>query len=101
MDIKYIQILNSQRREKKYKAIFYNSDRFPVKTTHFGSKTGNTYNCHHDDDIKTNWLARHEVNGTFDDFVSASALSRWLLWNRPSLSASFKHYLKKFNLKEY
>jgi len=101
MDIRYIQILKSRQKGKKYQAIFYDENRNKKKTTHFGSDVGVTYNCHHNDDIKHNWLARHQVNGTFDEPTSASALSRWLLWHKASLSDSFKHYLKKFNLKEY
>ena len=99
--IKYIQILNSTRQEKLYMAKFFDSQRNLVKTTHFGSKHGRSYIIHRDDDIKDAWIARHEVRGTFDKPTSPSALARWLLWSKPSLSASFKDYLKRFKLKEY
>ena len=101
MEIKYIQILNSPREEKLYMAKFFDSQRNLVKTTHFGSKLGRSYIIHRDDDIKDAWIARHQVRGTFDKFTSASALARWLLWNKKTLSASFKDYLRRSNLKKY
>ena len=100
-NIQYIQILNSTRAEKLYMAKFYDDLRNLVKTTHFGSKQGRNYIIHRDDDIKDAWIARHEVRGSFDKPTSASALARWLLWNKKTLSASFKDYLRRFDLKEY
>ena len=99
--IVYIQILNSPREEKLYMAKFFDSQRNLVKTTHFGSKLGRSYIIHRDDDIKDAWIARHQVRGTFNEPTSASSLARWLLWNKKTLSQSFKNYLRRFNLKQY
>ena len=52
MAIKYVQILNSNKEDKKYVAMFYDADRNYVKKTHFGSKDGVTYNMHKNDDLK-------------------------------------------------
>lgn len=100
-NIQYIQILNSKKPEKKYVARFFDQDKNMVKQTNFGSKTGLNFTLHKDEEVKRNWIARHEVRGTFDKPTSPSALARWLLWNKPTLSASFKDYLKRFKLKEY
>lgn len=101
MNIKFIRIGYSRREGKKYYAEFFDADRKLVKTNHFGSDVGVTYNMHKDDKVKRAWLARHSVRGTFDDPTSPSALSRYLLWNKKTMTASFKDYLSKFNLKEY
>ena len=101
MSILYTQIMKSDLDNKKYKAIFYNKDRSKVKTTHFGAKGMNDYTIHKDDERKERYLARHKVNEDWNDYTSAGSLSRYLLWNKPSLSASFNDYLKKFKLKKY
>ncbi len=101
-EIKYIQILNSKRADKKYVAKFYNENRDMIKQTNFGSKTGVTFNMHKDEEVKANWIARHKaLNEDWNDFTSPGSLSKNLLWSKPSLSASFKAYLKRFKLKEY
>ena len=99
--IQYIQILNSKKPEKRYVALFFDQDRNMVKKTDFGSKTGLNFTLHKDEEVKRNWIARHQVRGAFDEPTSASSLARWLLWNKKTLSASFKDYLKRFKLKEY
>lgn len=101
MSIVYVQILNSDLKNKKYKAIFYDKNRNKVKTTHFGSDVGITYNMHKDDDIKEAWIARHRVRENWSDYTSGGSLAKNLLWHKTSLSASFNDYLKKFKLKKY
>ena len=99
--IVFIQILNSQKPEKKYVARFFNRNRDIIKQTHFGSKYSVTYNEDNDEEAKENYIARHSGNEDWNNPTTPGALSRWLLWNRRSLSASFKNFLKKFELKEY
>jgi len=101
MSIVYVQIINSTRKEKKLMAKFYDDDRNKVKTTHFGSAGMSDYNQHKDDERKERYLARHKSNENWNDYTTAGALSRYLLWNKPGLSASFTDYLKRFNLKKY
>ena len=100
MSIVYVQIINSTRKEKKLMAKFYDDDRNKVKTSHFGSEMSN-YIQHKDEKRKELYLARHKSNENWDDYTSSGSLARWLLWNKPTLSASFTDYLKKFNLKKY
>ena len=103
MAIKYVQILNSNKEDKKYVAMFYDENKNYIKKTHFGSKDGVTYNMHKNDDTKKNWIARHsKLKGS--DWTkpdTASSLAKHLLWAETSLSLSFNLYLKKFNLQKY
>ena len=100
MSIVYVQIINSTRKEKKLMAKFYDNDRNKVKTTHFGSEMSN-YTQHKNNERKERYLARHKSNENWNDYTSSGSLARWLLWNKPTLSASFTDYLKRFNLKKY
>ena len=99
--IKYIQVVKSHLADKRFKANFYDETREKIKSTNFGLRGGSTFIDHKDVNKKYAWIARHEVKGKFKDFTSASSLSYHLLWNKPTLSASFNDYLRKFNLQKY
>ena len=97
----YIQLLKSKKEDKKYTAIFYDDKRNKLKTTHFGAKGMSDFTIHKDEERKQRYLNRHEKNENWNDYMSSGSLSRWLLWHKPSLAASYSSYLKNFNLKKY
>ena len=101
MTIVYAQIMKSDLENKRLKSIFYDQNRKKIKSTNFGLRGGSTFIDHKDVNKKYAWIARHEVKGKFKDFTSASSLSYHLLWNKPTLSASFNDYLRKFNLQKF
>ena len=35
----------------------------------------------------------------WNDYMSAGSLSRWILWNKPTLTASIQDYMRRFKLK--
>eukprot|EP00960_Hanusia_phi_P077638 768721-Hanusia_phi.AAC.5 len=80
---------------------FYDKDKKKVKVTYFGQKNPKkgTFIDHNDDDIKEAWIARHRVREDWNDFHSAGALSRWILWNKKTLASSYQDYLDRFNLR--
>jgi len=96
----FVQLNKSEIKGKKYTAIFYDNDRRKIKTTHFGSDMSN-YTIHKDDERKQRYLARHRANENWDDYMSAGSLAKHILWNKPTISASYNDYLKKFGLKKY
>jgi len=69
-----------------------------TKTTHFGAKGYQDFTQHHSNLRKMLYLARHRSNENWNDPTSAGALSRYLLWNKPTLSASIEDFKRKFNL---
>jgi hypothetical protein len=95
----YVKISKSERKEKKYQAKFYDDDGDIVQTTHFGQNGASDYTVNKNEDRKKLYLLRHKKNENWQDFKSAGSLSRYILWNKPTLKASFDDYLKKFNLK--
>ena len=101
MIAKYIQIVKSKLQDKKYTAKFYDAKRVKIKTVHFGAAGMSDYTKHKDEERKYRYLARHKANENWNNPMSSGALSRWFLWNKPSLSASFNDFIKKFNLSKY
>ena len=94
-----VEIKRSTNKEKKLMAIFTYPDG-KTKTTHFGARGMSDYTKHGDKERMERYLDRHN-NGREDwnDPTTAGALSRWVLWNKPSLSASFNDFKKRFKLK--
>jgi len=97
----YIQLLKSEVDGKKYTAVFFNKERKKIKTTHFGSAGMSDFTKHKDEERKERYIARHSANENWNDYMTAGSLSRWLLWNKPTISASYNSYIKKFGLKKY
>ena len=79
-----VVVSKSAKSDKRLKADFGN------KTIHFGAKNGSTYIDHKDQKTKANWEARHKVRENWTDYDSAGALSKHVLWNKPTLAASIK-----------
>ena len=92
-------IKKSTNGDKKLMAIFYEGDR-KIKTVHFGASGYTDYiKSGGDDERKKRYIARHS-NGKEDwnNYMTAGSLSRWILWELPTLQGSIKNYKKKFNL---
>jgi hypothetical protein len=96
----YVELKKATTQGKKYTAIFYDNDRRKIKTTHFGSDMSN-YTIHKDDERKQRYLARHRANEQWNDYMSAGSLAKHILWSKPTITASYNDYLKKFGLKKY
>ena len=97
-----VDIKKSTRNDKRYMGIFTDSNG-NKSTTHFGyadgNKTGSTFIEHNNEDKKKAYIARHRVNENWADYKSAGALSKHILWNKPTLTASINDYKSKFKLK--
>ena len=63
---------------------------FGGKTVHFGAKGGQTFIDHKDLRTKANWEARHRVRENWNDYDTAGARTKHLLWNKTSLTASVR-----------
>ena len=94
-----VVIKKSTNPEKKLMAIFTNKDKSKKKTIHFGANGMSDYTIHKDKDRMGRYLNRHRKRENWEQCDTAGALSRWVLWNKPSLQGSIKDYKKKFKLK--
>lgn len=91
-----VKIIKSDQKTKKMKAIF--TDKSFKKTIHFGAKGYSDYTQHKNNERKQRYLARHKVTENWNNPMTAGALSRWILWNKPSLKASIIDFKKRFKL---
>jgi hypothetical protein len=97
----YVSIGKSTREGKKMMATFYDAAKKKVKTTHFGQENASDYTQHGNLQRKMNYIARHEKNENWGDYMSPGSLSLFILWNKTTISAAIKDYMYRFKLKEY
>lgn len=107
---KLIKIAKSTRQDKKYDAFFREKecpcpiDKKPCcgakeYKVSFGAKGMSDYTIHKDKERKRRYIERHSgMNENWDEPMTPGALSRWILWNKPTLEASIKDFKNKFNL---
>ena len=93
-----VVIKKSTNKDKKMMAIFYDEER-KIKTSHFGASGYTDYTLSKDEKKKQAYLDRHRTNENWNDYMSAGSLSRYILWNKKTISASIADYKKIFKLK--
>ena len=94
-----VEIKPSTQKTKKLMAIFYDDNGKKIKTVHFGSAGMSDFTIHKDKERKERYLDRHRKRENWNAPMTAGALSRYLLWNKPTLKASITDYKKRFKLK--
>lgn len=88
-----VQFFHANDNKHKYVAVFDDGEHVP-----FGAVGYEDYTMHKDKERKKLYLKRHKSREDWNDPRTAGALSRWILWNKPTLEASIKDYIKKFNM---
>jgi hypothetical protein len=87
----------SRRAEKKWDAVFVGPDG-RERVTPFGQKGYSDFTKHKDVTRRARYLKRHRGMGEdWSDPTTPGALSKWILWNKPTFRASLKDYKKRFN----
>ena len=85
----------SDKPNKKYYIITNDN-----KKVYFGQASASDFTIHKDEARKQLYINRHKKNEnwTKSGINSAGFWSRWLLWNLPSISASYQDIKKRFNI---
>lgn len=91
--LKLSKITRSPIKGKKLRAHFSDGTH-----TDFGAAGMSDYTKHKDSDRMKRYLSRHRKRENWKSPKTPGALSRWVLWNKPSLRDSIRDYKKRFNL---
>lgn len=94
--LKLRSIKKSPKKDKKLVATFEMNGR--IKQVHFGAKNYSDYTIHKDPQRKSRYMNRHKSRENWNKPDTPGALSRWVLWNKPTLRASISDYKKRFKL---
>lgn len=101
--VKLLRLIESPNPKKKYRAVFQ-TDKGREKNVDFGASGMGDFIQYSKENKekalqkKNAYIARHRVNENWDEPTSAGALSRYILWNEPSLHASLADYRQRFNV---
>ena len=95
-----INVSKSDNPKKKYKIVLTYDDG-KTKTIHIGQAGADDMTTHGDEERKKRYIERHKKREDWNKsgIDTAGFWSRWLLWNKSSLSASKKDIENKFNVK--
>jgi hypothetical protein len=90
-------IRKSHKKEKKWDAVFEKNGK--EKVVPFGQKGYSDYTKHNDKTRKARYLKRHSGMGEhWQRPDTPGALSKWILWNKPTFRASLNDFKKRFDL---
>ena len=64
--------------------------------TSFGAVGYDDYTIKHDADQRDRYLRRHQATENWNNPKSAGALSRWILWNQPTIAGSLRSFHQRF-----
>jgi len=93
-----VEIKKSTRSGKKLMGIFYDGDK-KVKTIHFGDLNYSDYTIHKDEARRQRYIDRHRSSEDWKNPMTAGTLALYILWNKPTISASIADYKRIFNFK--
>jgi hypothetical protein len=96
--MKLISLVHSDRKGKKYKAVF-STDTGRTKTIHFGASGYEDYTQHHDKLRREAYLKRHKDKENWNVPDTAGSLSAHLLWgSSTNFNTNLNLFKKKFNV---
>lgn len=92
-----VDIKKSHNPMKKYDAVF-TQDNGREKTISFGASGYSDFTKNHDEARKERYIERHKKREDFNNPMTAGSLSRYILWNKPSLHQSINDFKKRFHI---
>ena len=91
-------IRRSHKPGKKWDAVFEKPDG-KTKVVPFGARGMSDFTKHKDVTRRNRYIQRHgHMNEDWTDPMTPGALSRYILWSKPSFRDSVQAYKKRFNL---
>lgn len=91
--MKLTGVYKSDKADKKYYALFDGS-----KKVYFGAAGYEDYTMHKDPERKRRYIERHKKNENWNDPTTPGSLSRYILWNKPTVRESVADYRKRFGM---
>jgi len=91
-----LEIDESKDGKHKYIATFKTESGF--KHIQFGALGFSDFTHHKNLERKKKYILRHRTRENWNDPMTPGALSRYILWNKPTLIASIDDFRKRFNV---
>ena len=95
--MRFKTLRRSRNPEKKWDAVFEKEGK--EKVVSFGARGYSDFTKHKNVTRKARYIKRHSGMGEhWSKPDTPGALSRWILWNKPSLKGSLRDFRKRFSL---
>ena len=95
--MRFKTLRRSRNPEKKWDAVFEKEGK--EKVVAFGARGYSDFTKHKDVTRKARYIKRHSGMGEhWNKPDTPGALSRWILWNKPTLKGSLRDFRKRFSL---
>jgi len=95
--MRFKTLRRSRNPEKKWDAVFEKEGK--EKVVSFGAKGYSDFTKHKNVTRKARYIKRHSGMGEhWSKPDTPGALSRWILWNKPTLKGSLRDFRKRFNI---
>lgn len=94
--LQLISVKKATDGKKKYVAIFEKDGK--KITRKFGSEGMSDFTKHKDKERRERYISRHKKDLKTGDPTKPGYLSMFILWNKPSFSASVKDYKRRLNI---
>jgi hypothetical protein len=94
--MKLIDIRSANDNIHKYIALF--QTEYGLKEVKFGAIGYEDFTEHNDTLRKKMYLARHRSREYWNNPLTPGSLSRYLLWNKPTLGKSILDFKKRFDV---
>ena len=95
--MKLVSIKKSSKPEKKLMATFQNDDG-KKSVVHFGQAGADDFTKTKDEAQKALYLSRHRAREDWNTPTTPGALSRFVLWNKPTVKESIDDFKKRFSI---
>ena len=76
----------------------FETDTGREKRVSFGQAGAPDFTLTGDEERKRLYLIRHKARENWNDPVTPGALSRWILWNKPTIEASVRDFRSRFKI---
>lgn len=97
--VSLLSLVPSKRAGKKFAATFLLQNG-ATRSVHFGAKGSADFTIHGDARERKNYILRHRVLEKWSDPTTPGCLSRFLLWEKPTLCDAVVAFLRRFRLRD-
>ena len=94
--VKLLSVKPSTNKNKKFDALFDINGK--KKSVSFGQSGADDFTKTKNVEQKKIYLARHEKREKWSDPLTAGSLSRYVLWNKPTMKASIEDFKQRFGI---
>lgn len=95
--MKLVSVKSARDGIHKYVAHFI-LDTGRDKHVKFGAKGYSDYTKHHDDERRLRYINRHKDKEDWSNPLTPGSLSRWILWEEPTLHKAVQKFVERFDL---